>query len=386
VRRLLVLVCAVVLVDTMLYAALTPLLPHYADEFGLSKGGAGFLVAVYAIGVLAGAAPAGIAAARLGPKPAALAGLLIVAGASVAFAFAGDVWMLVAARFAQGVGSAFSWAGGLAWLIGATAGARRGALLGTALGAAIFGALLGPVLGAIASFVGTEATFSAVGLLALGVALAGAQLPGAPREEPSFAAVRRALRDRRFLGGLWLMVLPALLFGVLAVIASLDLSQLGWGAAAIGAVFFCTAAVEAVVAPLVGRVVDARGAQLPVRVALSAGIVVALALAWADEAWQIAFLALVASVSWGSAFTPGMALLSTGAESVGLPQALAFGLMNAAWAAGAVIGPGLGGMLGERLGDPVAYGLGALACAVTLAVITTAPRFGTPPARVPTDP
>jgi MFS family permease len=383
VRRLLVLVCAIVLVDTMLYAALTPLLPHYAEEFGLSKGGAGLLVAVYAIGVLAGAAPAGIAAARLGPKPAALAGLLVIAGASVAFAFAGDVWTLVAARFAQGVGSAFSWAGGLAWLIGATAGARRGALLGTALGAAIFGALLGPVLGAIASFVGTEATFSAVGVLALGVALAGVRLPGAPREEPSFAAVRRALRNRRFLGGLWLMILPALLFGVLAVIASLDLSRLGWGAAAIGAVFFCTAGVEAVVAPLVGRVVDARGAVVPVRIALTAGIAVASALAWADAAWLIAGLALVASVSWGSVFTPGMALLSTGAESVGLPQALAFGLMNAAWASGAVVGPGLGGVLGERLGDPVAYGLGALACALTLAVVTAAPRLGTQPARVP---
>ena len=39
VRRLLFLVGAVVLVDTMFYAALTPLLPHYADELGLSKTG-----------------------------------------------------------------------------------------------------------------------------------------------------------------------------------------------------------------------------------------------------------------------------------------------------------------------------------------------------------
>ena len=43
-RRLLLLVSAITLVDTMLYAALAPLLPHYADEFGLSKGQAGLLV------------------------------------------------------------------------------------------------------------------------------------------------------------------------------------------------------------------------------------------------------------------------------------------------------------------------------------------------------
>jgi hypothetical protein len=38
-RRLLVLVCAIVWVDTMLYAALTPLLPHFAHTLHLSKAG-----------------------------------------------------------------------------------------------------------------------------------------------------------------------------------------------------------------------------------------------------------------------------------------------------------------------------------------------------------
>jgi len=383
VRRLLALVSAVVLVDTMLYAALTPLLPHYAEEFDLSKGGAGFIVATYALGVLAGAFPAGIAAARIGAKQTALAGLVVIAAASVAFAFAGDVWTLALARFAQGLGSAFSWSGGLAWLIAAAPRGRRGQLLGTALGAAIFGALLGPVLGAVASFAGTELTFSLVGLLALGVAAAGARLDGVPREPPSLAAVRRALRDRSFVGGLWLMVLAALLFGLLSVLASLDLDRLGWGAAAIGAVFFVTAGVETIVAPLVGREVDRRGALVPVRWALVSGMAVALGLAWAGRPFVIAAFALLASVTWGALFTPGMALLSSGAEDVGLSQGIAFGLMNAAWASGAVIGPGLGGALGEALGDPVAYGLAALICALTLVPVL---RVGTAPARVPTEP
>jgi MFS family permease len=386
VRRLLVLVSAIVFVDTMLYAALTPLLPDYAEEFGLSKGGAGLLVAVYAVGVLAGAVPAGISAARLGPKRVALGGLVVVAVASVVFAFAGDVWTLGVARFLQGVGSALAWAGGLAWLISAAPRGRRGELLGTAFGAAIFGVLLGPVVGAVASFVGTEPTFTAVGALALGVAVAGLREPGAAGEEPSFAAVRRALADRRFLCGLWLMTLPALLFGVLVVLASLDLSGSGWGAAAIGTVFFATAAVEMVIAPLVGRLVDRRGALLPVRVALTAGIAVAVGLAWADDPFLIAGLALVASISWGTLFTPGMAILSTSAEEVGLPQALAFGLMNVAWASGAMVGPSLGGALGGAFGDPAAYGLGALACAGTLLVVTRLVPFGTRVARVPTSP
>ena len=49
-RRLFLLVAAVVLVDTMFFAAVSPLLPEYADEFGLSKTGAGVLAAAYPAG------------------------------------------------------------------------------------------------------------------------------------------------------------------------------------------------------------------------------------------------------------------------------------------------------------------------------------------------
>jgi len=46
-RRLLLLVGAVVFVDTMFFAALTPLLPSYADDLDLSKAGVGLLAAAY---------------------------------------------------------------------------------------------------------------------------------------------------------------------------------------------------------------------------------------------------------------------------------------------------------------------------------------------------
>ena len=39
-RRLLLLTGTIVLVDTLFFAALTPLLPHYAHRLGLGKGGA----------------------------------------------------------------------------------------------------------------------------------------------------------------------------------------------------------------------------------------------------------------------------------------------------------------------------------------------------------
>ena len=67
-RRLLLLVSALVWVDTMLFAALTPLLPHFAHSLHLSKTGAGVLVGAYAAGALVGGLPGGAAAARLGAR------------------------------------------------------------------------------------------------------------------------------------------------------------------------------------------------------------------------------------------------------------------------------------------------------------------------------
>jgi MFS family permease len=387
VRRLLVLVCAIVLVDTMLYAALVPLLPGFADDYGLSKTGAGLLVAAYAAGVLVGALPGGIAAARFGPRTAALAGLLVIAAASLGFAFASDEWSLGASRLVQGLGSALSWSGGLAWLVAIAPRERRGEMLGTALAGAIVGALLGPVVGGVAALAGTKPTFVGVGALAALLAFWALRTTGAPPQPVRRAAVAAAFRERRFVGGLWLMLLPSLLLGVLAVLVPLDLAALGWGAVAIGGVYLVGAAVEAGANPFIGRLIDRRGVAGPVRAALIASVTVSIALAWAERAPLVAALAVVAGVSFGALLTPGLAILSDGADRVGLSQGVAFGLMNAAWAAGNTVGPSGAGAVGDLVGDAAAYGAAAALCALTLVVMAPRrPAAVTPPARVPTEP
>jgi MFS family permease len=125
VRRLLLLVSAIVFVDTMFYAAVTPLLPHLAREFALSKSEAGILAGSYAAGTLAGALPGGWLAARLGVRPTVLLGLGLMSVSSLGFALAGNPTVLDGCRFVQGVGGAASWAGSLAWLIGAAPRERR---------------------------------------------------------------------------------------------------------------------------------------------------------------------------------------------------------------------------------------------------------------------
>jgi MFS family permease len=180
VRRLLVLVGAIVFVDTMFFAALTPLLPHYTDELGLGKAGAGVLQAAYPAGTFLGAVPSGIVAARLGVKRTVLAGLATLAATSLAFGFADAAWQLDAARFVQGLSSSFSWTGALAWLVAAAPAGQRGRLIGTAMGVAIGGALFGPVVGGAASVAGTDVAFGAVGARATPGRGSGGGVP-APR-------------------------------------------------------------------------------------------------------------------------------------------------------------------------------------------------------------
>ena len=366
-RRLLALVSAIIFVDALLFTALTPLVPAYAEEFDLSKTGAGLLVGAYGAGALLGGIPGGIGAARYGPKRAVVAGLVLLSISSFGFALADTALALGAARFVQGVASTATWAGALAWISVAAPRERRGEVIGTAFGVAIFGAILGPVFGGLAELVSIELAFAVVGVLTLVFASLASLGEPAQRESGSFAGLGRAFRDQRFLGGLWLNMLPAMLFGLLIVLTPLALDDAGWGTFEIAAVFFGAGLVEVVLNPVLGRYTDRVGRLLPVRAALVASTVVALGLAVSSTAALIAALVCAASISFGSLYTPGMSLTSHRAESAGLAQGLAFGVMNTAWAFGEVVGPTVGGAIAESAGDAVPYAVGACLCALTLA-------------------
>jgi MFS family permease len=191
----------------------------------------------------------------------------------------------------------------------------------------------------------------------------------------------RALRNNVFVGGLALMALPSLLFGVLSTLAPLHLSAAGWGAAAIGAVWLVGAALETVISPLTGRVLDRRGVLVPIQLALTAGAAVSVGLALGLRPLGYVPLVIAAGGAYGALFTPAFALIAEGAERSGLPQGMAFGLMNAAWATGALIGPAAGGAVAEASGDVVPYLVSAGLCAGALALVRHArhSRFAAEP-------
>jgi MFS family permease len=369
-RRTLVLVSAIVCFETLLFTVLAPLLPHLADRFGLSKSAAGALVACYAAGAMLAALPSGLVAARLGAKQTALLGLVLLGASSVVFGLAPGVASVFAARVAQGAASSFAWTGGFAWLLVHTPDERRGEAIGTALGAAVAGALLGPAVGSAASAAGMTVVFVALAVPAFALALWGAAIPGAPRQDVfTLDAVRRALVQPSLLRASLLTALAGFLLGVISVLAPLHLAHLGWSATGIGAIFLLEAAANTAASPVLGRWADRAGRRAPIELALVLSMLGSLGLLWSTGHWPYAALVLAAGIAYGLLWTPALVLISDAALERGLGYVVGFALMNLAWSPGQMLGSVFAGGVAQVSSDALPYAVAGALCVVGLASV-----------------
>lgn len=373
-RRVLVLAAAVGFVEALLFAVLAPLLPSFEEQLGLSKAGAGLLTAAYAAGAFAGALPSIWAARRLGVKATVVAGLFLLALSSAAFTVPDSAWLVFAARFGQGFGSAFAYTGALAWVTAVAPPARRGGAIGIAFAAAFSGALVGPLVGAAAEWAGSPVVFSLVAGLALLLAVVAMAVEGPPDEDFGTPGVRVLAGDPVVRTGLWLIALTGLLLGVLGVLGPLRLDALGWGAVGIGAVFAVAGVLQAAVNPVVGQLADTRGGAFPLRVGLIASGVTSALLVLDARTVVYAVVVVVAGAAYATLWTPAAALLSDNVEKRGFDQASGFGLMSAAWPPGFAIGSAAGGALAGATSDAWPYLLGAAACLASLPLLGRVPR------------
>ena len=184
---------------------IVPALPQY----GLSLGATPFLA-----GVLVGALPtarvlldlpAGALGDRHGNRRMMTTGLAIIALTSAFAVIAFNYWVLLAVRFAEGIGSAFYVTSSLAALAKRVPAERRGRYMGIYVNALLIGQIIGPVIGgAVVLAWGIRAPFAAYALLAcLGMLLITFGLePGGPATTDGRvdrAAIRRLLSDRSYL-------------------------------------------------------------------------------------------------------------------------------------------------------------------------------------------
>ncbi len=370
-RKLLVLASLVLLVDTMFFAAIVPLLPGLSDEFGLTKTEAGVLSGSYAAGTLIAAIPAGFLAARIGARRTTLVGLVVMTATVLVFALAESSELLIASRFIQGAAGACSWAGALSWLIAASPRERRGELIGSAMAAAIAGVLLGPALGGLAEPLGRAAVFSAVAVLgAVMVAMTLRIPPPPPSGHSGWRVLRAAAGAAPVRFGFFLILVPGMVFGALDVLVPLEMDLLGAGAIAIAGAFLASAALEGVVAPLAGRLSDRRGRFIPCAAGLAASVVTMLVIQLPSSAWLLGLVLILAAPGIGMLWSPAMAMLTDGAEAAGVDLGLAFGFTNLGWGVGHTLGGVVAPAVADAGGNELAY-----SCLATLSALALAALF-----------
>jgi MFS family permease len=364
-RRLLILASTMVFFDVAFYAAIAPLLPDYAKEFDLSKAEAGILAASYAAGTLLASLPAGLVATWAGPRRTVIGGLLLLGCSSLVFGLAHEIVLLDLARFVQGISGALIWSGALTWLITTAPPERRGAIIGTALGTAVAGALVGPILGAIAAEIGTAAVFSAVLGIAVVLAALAARMPEAgPPERQPLREVGATILTRPILTATAFVAVPSMMFGAVEVLVPLRIDELGGGHVVIAGGFIVGAALEAGLAPIVGRYSDRVGRRIPFVIGIGICACAMVGIAAAEALGPVLAALILGSLGAGICFAPALTTLSETADLSGLHQGFAAGLSNMAWAAGQTAGALMGGGVASAAG----YAVPSLAIAALLLV------------------
>lgn len=340
--------------ESFFSAVLTPLVPSYRNDLGLTDGATGILVAAYAAGSLLLALPAGWFASRFNPRKAVILGLFGVGVSSVLFGFAGQLAVLEVSRFFLGAFGTLLWAGGLSWAISSTPVANRGQVMGTLLAAAVAGELVGPPVGAFADEVGTEWVFGGTLLVALLlVALARTVPPAAEADGQSAREAVRAVADsgvRAWLLALLAVIGPSVALGSILLMAPLRFDDLGLSAWLLAGMFLAMSVVEMIVGPIVGRVSDRRGRLKPYLIGLAIMAACLIPVAFVSSPWVLAVLLAVYAAGSGFAFTTSMTMVTDLATEAGLNQGYSSAASAIGWAGGVIIGAIVGGLVVEALG------------------------------------
>lgn len=162
---------AAVFISQTGFGSVLPILPLFLRERGASYSLVGIVVGAALVGQFAGQYPAGRLSDRIGRRPVMIAGLLIAGAATALFAIPAQIWLLVALRFVQGLGTGAFRPGARAAIADLVPAGERGVAYGWYSAAALSGLITGPALGGALAAFGRAAVFEATGVATLVAAL-----------------------------------------------------------------------------------------------------------------------------------------------------------------------------------------------------------------------
>ncbi|MFZ2502133.1 MAG: MFS transporter [Nocardioides sp.] len=141
------------------FGLITPVLPMFAQSFGVGAMASSVVVSAFAFFRLIGAPGGGRLIGRLGERPIYLAGLLIVALSTAATAFAHSYWQLLVYRSLGGLGSTMFTVSAVALIVRLAPIDMRARVSSAYASAFLIGGVLGPVLGGLLGGLGLRVPF-----------------------------------------------------------------------------------------------------------------------------------------------------------------------------------------------------------------------------------
>lgn len=369
----------------------TPILPLYAQSFGLGATAVGSLVTVFGLARIVVNIPAGQWAARFGRRRLLILGPLLTAAGSFGFALTDSFVQLLLWRVLQGFGSALLTTTAMIVLADISTPSDRGRIMSLYQGSLLLGAGAGPALGGIvAGLWGYAVPFLIFGGLTFVAAIwALVQMPetrdlARPRSAPAppaasvgdsdvatasaarrpaapslGAVLRLLLTDRSFLlvSGVTLTTFLTRTGGQMTLLPLLGHERLGMSEAAIGGVFTLIAVVNFATLYVAGALADRFGRKA---VIVPAGVLTAVAIGlygFAASTSSFVFVSVLLGVGIGLAGPAPAAyatdIMPAGAIGPGM------GLYRTISDLGFVLGPIALGAIVDVRGYGLAFGLNA---------------------------
>ena len=167
-RRVLIAMCVLISINQLGFGSVIPVLPLYAQSFGVAASAIGMAVAIYGLARFFVAVPSGQLSDRLGRRPTLAMGGVISALGSFWCAAATGYPEFMVARFVSGAGAGIILTTGQVVLADISTPERRGRIISIYQGCFLFAVGIGPLPGGLlASHFGLAAPFQAYGVASL---------------------------------------------------------------------------------------------------------------------------------------------------------------------------------------------------------------------------
>ena len=375
-NQTLLILCATTVVVMMGQGIISPVLPLYAQSFGVGTAMIGLTIAVFGAARLVVNLPAGFLSERYGRRLLLFGGPALTAVGSLLSGLAPDFWWLLGFRFISGAGSAMYMTGAMILLTDITSEENRGRVMSIYQGSLLAGVSVGPGVGGfVAEAFGLDAPFFLVAALAaLAMVWSFGRMPETVHEARRAAAKRyegeRPPSDRE--GVLSLLARPDFLLvcmlsmsifltrtgGRLTLLPLLGENRFGMSPALLGLVFTMMTVLNLVTLAPAGQMIDRLGRKA---VIVPSAVVTGAALtlfAVSGDVWVFVLAAVIHGLGTGIV-GPAPAAYAADISQPGM-RGVSMGLYRTFGDAGFVVGPVLLGALADLAGFDWALAFNAL--------------------------